>query len=168
MRDCERRSREAREKIAGKRFARRVRDRVQQAIERAPFALQRREQRVDVVVLGDVAAQHRCSAEFGGDLDDAVLEVVVDIGERERCALTLARARDLYSELCGWHPERIEAGGGSYLALELGRGLGGGMVECRTHRSTCMISDRGEKRRILIEIARNRKTTKVRGGMGQE
>ena len=44
-------------------------------------------------------------------------------------------ARDLYSELCGWHPERIEAGGGSYLALELGRGLGGGMVECRTHRS---------------------------------
>ena len=47
----------------------------------------------------------------------------------------LDRARDLYSELCGWHPERIEAGGGSYLALELGRGLGGGMVECRTHRS---------------------------------
>jgi predicted enzyme related to lactoylglutathione lyase len=47
----------------------------------------------------------------------------------------LDRARDLYSELCGWHPERIEAGGGSYLALELGGGLGGGMVECRTHRS---------------------------------
>jgi predicted enzyme related to lactoylglutathione lyase len=46
----------------------------------------------------------------------------------------LERARDLYSELCGWHPERIDAGGGSYLALELGRGLGGGMVECRTHR----------------------------------
>jgi predicted enzyme related to lactoylglutathione lyase len=47
----------------------------------------------------------------------------------------LDRARDLYSELCGWHPERIEAGGGSYLALELGGGLGGGIVECRTHRS---------------------------------
>ena len=47
----------------------------------------------------------------------------------------LVRASELYSELCGWHPERIEAGGGSYLALELGRGLGGGMVECRTHRS---------------------------------
>jgi predicted enzyme related to lactoylglutathione lyase len=46
----------------------------------------------------------------------------------------LDRARDLYSELCGWHPERIDAGGGSYLALELGRGLGGGMVECRAHR----------------------------------
>src|SRR5438132_1497773 len=52
MRDCERGSREAREKIAGKRFAWRERDRVEQAVERAPFALQRREQRVDVVVLG--------------------------------------------------------------------------------------------------------------------
>ena len=47
----------------------------------------------------------------------------------------LPGARDLYAELCGWRPERIEAGGGSYLALELGGGLGGGVVECRTERS---------------------------------
>jgi uncharacterized protein len=46
----------------------------------------------------------------------------------------LARARGFYSELCGWRPERIDAGCGSYLALELGRGLGGGIVECDTVR----------------------------------
>jgi predicted enzyme related to lactoylglutathione lyase len=44
----------------------------------------------------------------------------------------LPRARDFYTELCGWRPERIHARCGSYLALELGRGLGGGMVECGT------------------------------------
>jgi predicted enzyme related to lactoylglutathione lyase len=46
----------------------------------------------------------------------------------------LERARLLYAELCGWRPERIDAGPGSYLALELGGGLGGGMVECETKR----------------------------------
>ena len=47
----------------------------------------------------------------------------------------LQRARALYAELCGWRPERIGAGERSYLALELGRGLGGGIVECDTERS---------------------------------
>jgi predicted enzyme related to lactoylglutathione lyase len=46
----------------------------------------------------------------------------------------LQRARAFYAELCGWLPERVEASCGSYLALELGRGLGGGMVECETER----------------------------------
>jgi predicted enzyme related to lactoylglutathione lyase len=46
----------------------------------------------------------------------------------------LQRARGFYAELCGWRPERIEAGCGSYLALDLGRGLGGGIVECGTER----------------------------------
>jgi predicted enzyme related to lactoylglutathione lyase len=46
----------------------------------------------------------------------------------------LPRARDFYAELLGWRPERIEAGCGSYLALALGRGLGGGIVECETER----------------------------------
>jgi predicted enzyme related to lactoylglutathione lyase len=45
------------------------------------------------------------------------------------------RARALYAELCGWRPERIPAGDSSYLALELGCGLGGGIVECDTERS---------------------------------
>jgi predicted enzyme related to lactoylglutathione lyase len=42
----------------------------------------------------------------------------------------LPRARDLYAELCGWRPERIETRAGSYLSLELGGGLEGGIVEC--------------------------------------
>jgi predicted enzyme related to lactoylglutathione lyase len=45
----------------------------------------------------------------------------------------LPGARGFYEELCGWHPRRIDAGCGSYLALELG-GCGGGIVECRTPR----------------------------------
>jgi uncharacterized protein len=40
-----------------------------------------------------------------------------------------------YAELCGWPAQRIEARCGSYLALELGRGLGGGIVECATGRA---------------------------------
>jgi predicted enzyme related to lactoylglutathione lyase len=47
----------------------------------------------------------------------------------------LPRARAFYAELCGWPQERIHAGHGSYLALELGRGIGGGIVECATERS---------------------------------
>ena len=46
----------------------------------------------------------------------------------------LPGAREYYSGLCGWRPERIVAGGGSYLALDLGGGFGGGIVECRTRR----------------------------------
>jgi uncharacterized protein len=47
----------------------------------------------------------------------------------------LQRARAFYSCLCGWRPERIETGCGPYLALELGKRLGGGIVECETRRS---------------------------------
>jgi predicted enzyme related to lactoylglutathione lyase len=46
----------------------------------------------------------------------------------------LQRARDFYAELCGWRPERIDGRHGSYHALALGRGLGGGIVECETQR----------------------------------
>ncbi len=46
----------------------------------------------------------------------------------------LPQARDLYAELCGWRPERIATRHGSYLALELGQGLDGGIVECATRR----------------------------------
>src|SRR3954469_9206180 len=42
----------------------------------------------------------------------------------------LAQARSFYEQLCGWPHERIVARSGSYWALELGRGLGGGIVEC--------------------------------------
>jgi len=44
------------------------------------------------------------------------------------------RASAFYSQLLRWRPERIEAGSGSYLALELGGGFGGGIVECGAAR----------------------------------
>lgn len=47
----------------------------------------------------------------------------------------LAGASEFYAELCGWRSERIRAGAGSYLALEMGDGPGGGMVECGTGHS---------------------------------
>jgi predicted enzyme related to lactoylglutathione lyase len=46
----------------------------------------------------------------------------------------LSRACAFYTQLCGWRPEQIHAGAGSYTTLELGRGLGGGVVECGTRR----------------------------------
>lgn len=46
----------------------------------------------------------------------------------------LPEAEALYARLCGWRAERIAAGCGSYLALELGDGIGGGIVECETRR----------------------------------
>ena len=44
-------------------------------------------------------------------------------------------ARAFYAELCGWRPELIDARCGTYLTLEMGRALGGGIVECATDRS---------------------------------
>jgi uncharacterized protein len=46
----------------------------------------------------------------------------------------LPRAQWFYGQLCGWRAERIEAGGGSYLALEMGGRFGGGIVECNIKR----------------------------------
>jgi predicted enzyme related to lactoylglutathione lyase len=43
-------------------------------------------------------------------------------------------ASALYSELCGWRPQWIQACSGSYLALDMGRGHGGGIVESSTER----------------------------------
>ena len=47
----------------------------------------------------------------------------------------MARASAFYAALCGWRPEKIQACSRSYLALELGGGLGGGIVECETERA---------------------------------
>jgi uncharacterized protein len=44
-------------------------------------------------------------------------------------------AREFYGQLFEWKHERIEGGHRPYLALELGRGLGGGIVECATDRA---------------------------------
>jgi predicted enzyme related to lactoylglutathione lyase len=45
-----------------------------------------------------------------------------------------AAASSLYARLLGWRPELIETACGSYLALGLGGGLDGGIVECGTQR----------------------------------
>jgi predicted enzyme related to lactoylglutathione lyase len=45
-----------------------------------------------------------------------------------------SRASAFYSELLRWRPERIDVACGSYLALELGGRVGGGIVECGTER----------------------------------
>ena len=47
----------------------------------------------------------------------------------------LPRARALCEQLCGWRADWTETASGSYLALELGRELGGGIVECATTRA---------------------------------
>jgi predicted enzyme related to lactoylglutathione lyase len=46
----------------------------------------------------------------------------------------LPQARAFYSELLRWQPEKVVTDSGSYLALELGGGVGGGIVECGISR----------------------------------
>ncbi len=46
----------------------------------------------------------------------------------------LPAACAFYAELCGWRPQRVDAGGASYLEIGLGGGVGGGVVECATER----------------------------------
>jgi predicted enzyme related to lactoylglutathione lyase len=43
-------------------------------------------------------------------------------------------AQTFLAGLCGWRAERIHAGCGSYLTLEMGRRMGGGIVECATEQ----------------------------------
>jgi uncharacterized protein len=43
-------------------------------------------------------------------------------------------ASAFYARLLGWRPELIRVASGSYLGLELGGTLGGGIVECRAQR----------------------------------
>ena len=45
-----------------------------------------------------------------------------------------AAASMFYARLLRWRPELIETRSGSYLALELGAGFAGGIVECGTQR----------------------------------
>jgi predicted enzyme related to lactoylglutathione lyase len=46
----------------------------------------------------------------------------------------LAQARAFYGELCGWRPEEVATGRGTYVAVDLGGTLGGGMVQCPVKR----------------------------------
>jgi predicted enzyme related to lactoylglutathione lyase len=40
-----------------------------------------------------------------------------------------------YAQLFGWRADPIATGNGTYCALELGGGVGGGIVQCETSRS---------------------------------
>lgn len=47
----------------------------------------------------------------------------------------LSEARELYERVFSWRHQRIASGSDSYLALDLGGGIGGGIVECEAPRS---------------------------------
>jgi predicted enzyme related to lactoylglutathione lyase len=47
----------------------------------------------------------------------------------------LPSASAFYAQLLRWRPERINAACGSYLALDVGDRLDGGIVECGTRRA---------------------------------
>jgi predicted enzyme related to lactoylglutathione lyase len=46
----------------------------------------------------------------------------------------LRDARDFYTRLCGWRADSVDASAGSYLALDLGGPVGGGIVQCPVTR----------------------------------
>ena len=46
----------------------------------------------------------------------------------------LPGARSLYEELLGWRSTTISTPAGCYLTLDVGSGVGGGIVECGTER----------------------------------
>ena len=56
--------------------------------------------------------------------------VHLELHARDRAA-----AGAFLTELVDWQPELIESECGSYVALELGRSLGGGIVQCGTRRA---------------------------------
>src|SRR5215218_8151676 len=44
-------------------------------------------------------------------------------------------ARSFYAGLCGWRPEAVDTGHGTYESVELGGPISGGFVGCSTPRS---------------------------------
>jgi predicted enzyme related to lactoylglutathione lyase len=72
-------------------------------------------------------------------------------------------ASAFYAQLLEWEPESIETGAGSYLALDLGGEVGGGIVECRVRRplwlpyievdriEACIARAQGLGARVLLE-----------------
>ena len=59
-----------------------------------------------------------------------------------------------YAQLCDWHPDRVDTRHGSYHALELGGGLGGGIVECATDAPALAALRRGARVGAATERAR--------------
>ena len=56
-----------------------------------------------------------------------VVHLELHTGDRQR-------ASAFYARLLKWQPDVIRAASSSYLALDMGGGVGGGIVECATRR----------------------------------
>ena len=71
----------------------------------------------------------------------------------------LRGAVDFYARLCGWQPERIHAGSGSYMALGMGDRVGGGVVECADGHSLWLpyvkVGDIGETTEQALDLGGN-------------
>jgi uncharacterized protein len=52
----------------------------------------------------------------------------------ELCTCNLSRACAFYTRLFGWRAEMVHAGSGDYMRIELGNGIGGGVVEWDAER----------------------------------
>jgi predicted enzyme related to lactoylglutathione lyase len=65
-----------------------------------------------------------------------------------------AGASAFYSRLLRWRPERLIAESGSYLTLDLGGVVGGGIVECGTRRPLWLPYIEVDQVRELTERAR--------------
>ena len=68
----------------------------------------------------------------------------------------LGRACEFYARVCGWRPERIAAAGRTYLALEMGNGLGGGVTTHFKGGATYMITVGYQMRLQKGELPLNR------------
>jgi uncharacterized protein len=60
-------------------------------------------------------------------LPHRVVHLELHTGDRQR-------ASAFYARLLKWQPDVIRAASSSYLALDMGGGVGGGIVECATRR----------------------------------
>jgi predicted enzyme related to lactoylglutathione lyase len=71
----------------------------------------------------------------------------------------LRGAVDFYARLCGWQPERVHAGSGSYMALGMGDRVGGGVVECADGHSLWLpyvkVGDIGETTEQALDLGGN-------------
>src|SRR5687768_18084561 len=74
----------------------------------------------------------------------------------------LQGARDFYARLCDWRAESIAVPRGSYVALELGGQLGGGIVQCaaRSEEHTSELQSRLHLVCRLLLEKKKKKTSK--------
>lgn len=67
----------------------------------------------------------------------------------------LPRASAFYRELCGWRARAVDAGPRTYVSMELGGEIDGGIVECGTRRSLWLPYVEVEDAALATERARS-------------